>query len=129
MSRRLDDLSPRFRPLAVELLARTVEAGIPVIIVDTLRTAEEHAENLRRGVSRAKHSKHLDGDAIDLVPYAQYDLHGVDKLQWDAGDPVWGRLAAIGRGLGLRCGFDWVTFKDLGHFEYAGTIDPTSRRT
>ena len=37
MSRALDDLDARFRPLAVELLARCAEAGVPVLIVDTLR--------------------------------------------------------------------------------------------
>ena len=88
MSRALDDLSPRFRPLAMELLARCVEARIPVLVVDTLRTPAQHAANLANGVSWTVHSKHLDGDAIDVVPYAVYDLHGPDKLQWDAGDPI-----------------------------------------
>jgi peptidoglycan LD-endopeptidase CwlK len=116
MSRRLDDLSPRFKPLAIELLARTVEAGIPVIIVDTLRTPAEHAANLKKGVSWTTRSKHLEGDAIDICPYAQYDLHGPDKLKWDA-DPVWYRLGALGEALGLRWGGRWKV-QDLGHFEY-----------
>ncbi|MEK9722471.1 MAG: M15 family metallopeptidase [Rhodospirillaceae bacterium] len=120
MSRALDDLSPRFKPLAMELLARTVEAGIPVLVVDTLRTPAEHAANLAKGVSWTVHSKHLDGDAIDIVPYSQYDLHGPDKLQWDAGDPIWQRLGAIGERLGLRWGgrFRPPAKPDLGHFEY-----------
>lgn len=117
MSRALDDLSPRFRPLAMELLARTVEAGIPVLVVDTLRTPAEHAANLAKGVSWTVHSKHLDGDAIDIVPYSVYDLHGPDKLQWDAGDPIWQKLGAIGERLGLRWGGRWKQ-KDMGHFEY-----------
>ena len=117
MSRRLDDLSDRFRPLAVELLARLVEAQIPVLIVDTLRTPEEQAQNIARGVSWTKNSKHLTGDAIDVVPYSQYQLHGDDKLQWDARDPVWQRIGSIGESLGLRWGGRW-TVKDMGHFEY-----------
>lgn len=124
MSRRLDDLSPRFRPLAMELLARTVEAGIPVVIVDTLRTPEEHAANLARGVSWTTHSKHLDGDAIDICPYAIYDAHGPDKLLWDAGDPIWTKLGALGESLGLRWGARWAQ-KDMGHFEY---VAPASAR-
>lgn len=123
MSRRLDDLSPRFRPLAAELLARFVEAGIHVLIVDTLRTPAEHAANLAKGVSWTKHSKHLDGDAIDVCPFDTYALHGADKLQWNVTDPVWARMAAIGRSLGLRCGYDW-TQKDAGHFEY---VAPSTR--
>jgi hypothetical protein len=117
MSRALNDLSPRFRPLAFELLARCVEARIPVVIVDTLRTPEEHAANLAKGASWTKHSKHLDGDAIDVCPFAQYDAHGPDKLLWDAGDPIWRTIGALGEALGLRWGGRW-TIPDLGHFEY-----------
>jgi hypothetical protein len=117
VSRKLDDLDPRFKPLAIELVARCVEAGIGVMIVDTLRTPAEHAENVRKGVSWTTRSKHLDGLAIDLAPYDQYALHGPDKLQWDGRDPVWQRIGAIGERLGLRWGGRWRQ-KDLGHFEY-----------
>lgn len=117
MSRALNDLSPRFKPLAIELLARCVEAGIPVLVVDTLRTPAEHTANLAKGVSWTNHSKHLNGDAIDICPYATWDAHGPDKLNWDAADPVWTKLWAIGEALGLRWGGHWKV-KDLGHFEY-----------
>jgi hypothetical protein len=122
MSRRLDDLAPVFRPLAIELIARCVEAGIGVMIVDTLRTPEEHAENLRRGVSWTSRSKHLDGLAIDLAPYDVYALAGPDKLMWDSANPVWGKLGAIGERLGLRWGGRWRQ-KDMGHFEYVQPPD------
>jgi len=117
MSRRLDDLSPRFRPLAVELLARCVEQQIAIMIIDTLRTPAEHADNLARGVSWTTHSKHLDGDAIDVCPYSTWDAHGPDKLSWDAADPLWAKIGAIGEGLGLRWGGRWSK-PDLGHFEF-----------
>lgn len=117
MSRRLDDLSPRFRPLAMELLARCVEQGIAVMIVDTLRTPAEHQANLAKGVSWTTRSKHLDGDAIDVCPYYQYSLHGADKLQWDPADPAWAAVGRIGEELGLRWGGRWKQ-ADLGHFEY-----------
>lgn len=117
MSRRLDDLDARFRPLAFELLARLSEAGIQVMIVDTLRTPEEHAENLAKGVSWTKHSKHLDGLAIDLAPYKEWLLNGPDKLQWNGDDPIWQRMGVIGEALGLRWGGRWQQ-RDLGHFEY-----------
>ena len=117
MSRRLDDLSPRFRPLAFQLLARCAEAGIPVMVVDTLRTPAEHAANLAKGVSWTTHSKHLDGDAIDICPYETFNLHGPDKLSWNGSEPVWERLGAIGERLGLRWGGRWK-IRDLSHFEY-----------
>ena len=124
MSRKLDDLSPRCRPLAVEFLARLVEAGIPVMIIDTRRTPEEHADNLRRGVSWTKRSKHLDGDALDVCPYSVYHIAGPDKLQWDAADPIWARIGVIGESVGLRWGGRWVKTPDLGHFEYVETHGP-----
>ena len=127
MSRRLDDLSPRFRPLACELLAKFTEAGIPVAIVDTLRTPAEHAANLAKGVSWTTRSKHLDGDAIDVCPYAVWDAHGPDKLNWDAGDPIWTRLGEIGESLGLRWGGRWKV-KDMGHFEYVAPVTDETRR-
>lgn len=127
MSRRLDDLSARFRPLAVELLARLTEAGIQVMIVDTLRTPAEHAENLAKGVSWTQHSKHLDGDAIDVAPWDMYTLDGPDKLQWDARHPVWARIGAVGKTIpGLRWGGDWKKTPDPGHFEF---IDVTGANT
>jgi hypothetical protein len=120
MSRALDDLDQRFRPVAIELIARCVEAGIAVMVVDTLRTPAEHAINLANGTSWTDHSKHLDGLAIDLAPYETYGLHGSDKLQWDPSDPVWAKMGAIGERLGLRWGgrFKRPAKPDLGHFEY-----------
>lgn len=128
MSRALNDLDPRFQPLAMELLARCVEAQIMVFIVDTLRTKAEHQANLARGVSWTKHSKHLDGLAIDICPYGQYSLNGIDKLQWDGSDPVWQRIGVIGEALGLGWGGRWKQ-KDLGHFEYFPVaVDEALRR-
>jgi hypothetical protein len=128
MSRKLDDLSDRFRPKAFEFLARLTEAGIQVLIVDTLRTPEEHAANLINGTSAAALSKHLDGkarglphrgsDALDVCPYEQYLLNGPDKLRWDTSDPVWQRIGTIAESLGLRWGGRWVRPHDPGHVEF-----------
>jgi peptidoglycan L-alanyl-D-glutamate endopeptidase CwlK len=118
MSRRINDLSDRFRPLAIELLARLTEAGIAVVIVDTLRTPSEHAANLAAGVSWTTRSKHLDGDAIDICPYELYTLTpGGDKLAWNAPHESWERIGRIGEALGLRWGGRWRV-RDYGHFEY-----------
>lgn len=112
MSRSLDDLSPRFRPLAITLIERAVAAGIRVRIIDTLRTPAEHAANLKAGVSWTTRSKHLDGDAIDLCPVALLATKG-----WSPNSPLWLELGAIGEVLGLRWGGRWKQ-RDLGHFEY-----------
>ena len=118
MSRKLNDLSPRMRPLAVELLARLTEAGIMVMIVDTLRTPAEQQANVAKGVSWTLNSKHLTGEAIDVAPYETYALHGGDKLKWDDTDPVWQRIGQIGEAVGLKWGVVRKGMRiDLGHFE------------
>lgn len=124
MSRLLSDLDSRFRPLVVELIARAVEIGIPVMIIDVLRTPEEQKVNLANGVSATLDSKHLpqppDGKslAIDICPYDTFSLHGPDKLKWDPADQAWTKLGQIGEDLGLRWGGRWVKPHDPGHFEY-----------
>lgn len=116
MDRRLDSLDLRFKPKAIELLARCVEHQIPVMIIGTRRTAAEQDIAVAAGRSWISHSKHQDGLAIDICPYAQYQAHGPDKLLWDASDPVWTLLGAIGEALGLGWGGRWQQ-RDLGHFE------------
>lgn len=127
MGRRLNELSDRFRPIAVELLAQLTEAKIPVLITFTGRTAAEQAIAFASGASKVQYSKHQDGDAIDICPYDQYLLHGEDKLQWNTEDPIWKQIGAIGEGLGLRWGGRFKPLNkagigwDPGHFEYPST--------
>lgn len=123
MSRAIDDLSPEMRKLATELIVRCVEQKIMIFIVDTLRTKEEQAANIAKGVSWTMNSKHLTGDAIDVAPYETYVLHGANKLKWDSEDPVWERIGKIGESIGLKWGV-WKKDKagklhniDKGHFE------------
>lgn len=125
----LSGLSARMRPLAVALLADLIEARYAVLIVETgPRTLAQHQKNLDTGKSWTQVTKHLDAvdrgwpfrgsDAIDLAPYETYQLHGDDKLQWNADDPIWAAMGKIGEARGLR----WLgrTTRDLGHFEYPG---------
>lgn len=124
MARRLNELSPRFRPLAERLIALLVEAQIPCLIVCTGRTQAEQDAAFAAGTSKVRHSKHQDGDAIDLAPYDTYQLHGPDKLKWDTSDPIWGHIGTIGKDLDLRWGGDFTPLNaqgvgwDPGHFEY-----------
>ena len=122
MTRSLNDLSDRAKPIFFEFLARLVEAGIPVMVIDVLRTREEQAENIRKGVSWTTKSKHLPdatgkSNAIDLCPFEIYALHGADKLQWNASDDVWEKIGVIGEKLGLEWGGRWTKARDMGHFQ------------
>jgi peptidoglycan L-alanyl-D-glutamate endopeptidase CwlK len=117
MSRALDDLVPEMRSKAFELIARCCEAGIPVMIIDTLRTEAEQRQYVARGVSWTLNSKHLTGHAIDLCPYAQFELHGPDRLAWNTDEPAWQVIGEIGEQLGLTWGGRWNRTPDYGHFE------------
>lgn len=129
MGRHLNELSPRFRPLAVELIARAAEAKIPLLITCTGRTQAEQDAAFASGASQVRHSTHQDGDAIDVVPYEQFQAHGPDKLLWDTRSiqavAIWLHLGKIGKDLGLRWGGTFGPISretglgwDPGHFEY-----------
>ncbi len=118
MDTSLDSLDPIFKPIAMALLARLVEARIAVCIVNTRRTQAEQDAAVARHVSWVTHSKHQDGLAIDLAPYATWALSGDNKIDWDTSDPVWLRMGTIGESLGLRWGGRWSKTPDWGHFEY-----------
>lgn len=112
MSRKLEDLDPRFESLARKLLDECRAAGVPLFVVDTRRTIEEHKANLTKGVSWVRRSKHVDGLAIDVCPEVLLMEKG-----WAPQSPLWKEIGRIGKSLGLRWGGDWRK-KDLGHFEF-----------
>jgi hypothetical protein len=130
MDRSLDSLDPRFQMVAMQLLARLVEAGIPVMITNTRRTDLEQAQAIATGHSQVQRSKHQDGLAIDVCPYDVYQLDGPDKLQWDRDDPVWPKMGVVGEHLGLRWGGRFHPLDehglgwDPGHFEY---VEPATQ--
>lgn len=131
-NRSLDALSSDFRPRVFELLARLVERGILVKIVQTSRTMEEHLQNVANGTSRTSLSKHLPRrmrglttdvanldkcDAIDVCPYDFYQLHGANKLQWKSDDPAFRVIGEEAEKLDLRWGGRWHDPPDPGHCE------------
>jgi peptidoglycan L-alanyl-D-glutamate endopeptidase CwlK len=123
MSTKLDDLDPRFRPLAYALIAKCVEAHIEVLIVCTGRTQAEQDQAFATGHSKVRHSKHQDGLAIDLCIWDQWAQHGPSKLDWNTSNPAWLKMGQIGESLGLRWGGRFEPLDshgigwDAGHFE------------
>lgn len=124
-NRNLDDLDPKFKPLAFELIARITAAGIAIMVIETRRSEAAHQEDLASGASRTKRSKHQDGIAIDLAPYALYSNSTERKntVNWNAGKgpenvlEPYATMGRIGEALGLRWGGRWHDPFDAGHFE------------
>jgi hypothetical protein len=115
------------------------------MIIETWRTEHRQLWLRKQGASKVDFSDHQwtragqpAARACDLAPYDVYRLHGPDKLQWDAGDPVWDTFGELAEGVGLLWGGRWA-FKDMGHVYVKGDaqaslysiegidpIDPTS---
>ena len=127
----LDLLHPDFRAMVTLFLARCAERRIPLVLVETWRTEEAHQEDVKNGRSWVKKSKHQHTErrdlgglvlhdpaalAIDVAPYETYRLHGGDKVNWDADDPVWQSLGQLGEGVGMKWGGRWKV-RDMGHFQ------------
>lgn len=125
MSRFTDELDPRFCPLAMELLSQSELAGVPLRVIDMLRTPEEQDVNLANGTSWTKNTLHLPqpccgkSHAIDVCPIAL-----LPKKGWAPGHRDWHIVGAIGRKLGLKWGV-WkknaqgvLVNVDWGHLEY-----------
>lgn len=70
---RLDSLAATFRPVALEVIARTTASlerqGVDLTpyVVDGRRTVQQQREKVRRGQSRTMKSLHLVGKAMDLT--------------------------------------------------------------
>jgi len=91
-------------------LARVVRRAITITSVDFtvfegVRTLATQKEYLRRGVTTTLNSKHLTGDAVDLVPW----ISGGPRWEWEAIYPIAAAMrdAAIAEGVQLRWGGNW----------------------
>lgn len=113
MGRTLGELSSPMRTMAEDLLWALDDLGIDVVIVCTGRTQAEQDDCIRRGTSKVKHSKHQDGNAIDVCPSVL-----IRTKNWSPSDPLWERVGEIGESVGLVWGGRWKGNKrDCPHFE------------
>jgi peptidoglycan L-alanyl-D-glutamate endopeptidase CwlK len=116
MSRNLNDLSSVARIKIDQVLARLKQAGIDITIIDVLRTPKEQEDNIRRGVSWTKNSKHLPdkngkSNAIDIAP-----TELLKEKNWAPASPLWQIIGQEAKAAGLKWGGDWKQ-KDMGHLE------------
>lgn len=90
----------------VAIVNRALELTVQDFVVhDGLRTLEEQKKLVASGASQTMDSRHLTGNAVDLVPY----ING--KLRWEW-EPIYKiadavRIAANELGIPLRWGGAW----------------------
>tara|TARA_Y100001972_G_C7581363_1_gene291588 strand:+ start:547 stop:927 length:381 start_codon:yes stop_codon:yes gene_type:complete len=92
-----------------------------VTIIEGLRSGKRQEELLKKGATKVKYSKHMEGKAVDLAPY---------PIDWEDRD-TFHYMAGMVRGIGhilnikVRVGADWDSdgntkdnsFDDLVHIE------------
>ena len=92
-----------------------------VTIIEGLRSAKRQEQLLKKGATKVKYSKHMEGKAVDLAPYP---IDGEDR---DTFHYMAGMVRGIGHLLNIkvRVGADWDSdgntkdnsFDDLVHIE------------
>ena len=74
-------------------------------VICGLRTIEEQRELYNKGASKTMKSKHIDGNALDLMAYVGSRGSWEIKLYFDIADAV--KEAAIDVGVAMRWGAAW----------------------
>jgi peptidoglycan L-alanyl-D-glutamate endopeptidase CwlK len=116
-------------PDLVKVIKRALEiTDIDFAVTDGLRTASEAAANRAKGTSYRKRSKHQDGLAVDLTPYANGKLVAGNPEDWPYFNQLskWMFQAAEELGIKIEWGGNWKyvivdgkrkPFKDGYHYQ------------
>lgn len=132
-SRNLDDLEPRVRVMAEQLLAQAAAGGIPLTVTFTRRSMDTQAALYAQGrtspgpvVTNARpgYSFHNFGLAIDVVPSELLRLPhwGDTPATQTRANALWAEISAIGKSIGFRWGGEFTTIRDRPHFEWSGGL-------
>ena len=113
---RMEGLDPRLRKVLDELIKI-----MDVTIIEGLRTPERQEELLKKGATKTRYSKHIEGKACDLSPYP-IDWNDRERFTYMGGMV---RGIALKLGYPIRWGGDWDSdgelkdnsFDDLVHIE------------
>lgn len=124
-SRSLDDLLPQVKKRVEAFLAACKASGIDLLVTSTYRDNASQEALYAQGRTapgkkvtnaRAGQSFHNYRCAVDVVPIRN------GKPVWDANDPVWQKVGALGKQAGLEWAGDWKKFKEMAHFQYTGGL-------
>lgn len=120
---KISELQVSVRPLAEQLITRAAEQGIPLRVVSAYRSpaTQQALMDSGKGVTQASAllSYHNHRLAFDVVP-----LEYLSLKDWNPEGPLWAKVGAIGKALGLEWGGDWKKFKDLPHFQVQSASAP-----
>lgn len=98
----------------VKVVKRALELSpVDFTVIEGLRTKERQAELMKQGFTRTLNSRHIVGEAVDIVPL---------PVNWNNPKPFHlvadaMKKAAAELGVKITWGGDWRTFKDLPHYQ------------
>lgn len=76
--------------------------------------AKKYSKPKEKKVTWTINSKHIDGLAVDIVPYKG------KALSWETNNPDYKKVSAIFKSLGFEWGGDWTATKDYPHYQIVG---------
>ncbi|EOO9467045.1 M15 family metallopeptidase, partial [Escherichia coli] len=104
------------KPQLVAVVRRALELSeVDFGITEGLRTKERQKQLVAEGKSQTMNSRHLTGDAVDVVAW------GGSQVSWDW--PLYEKIAqafkqaAAELGTAIEWGGDWTSLKDGPHFQ------------
>ena len=124
-SRSLDELLPPVKVRVQKFLDSAKAQGIDLLVTSTYRDNASQEALYAQGrtkpgkiVTNAKagQSWHNHRCAVDVVPIV------AGKPVWDAKNPIWQQVGALGKAAGLEWAGDWKRFKEFPHFQYTGGL-------
>lgn len=98
----------------VRVVKRALELSpVDFTVIEGLRTKERQAELLEQGFTRTMNSRHIIGQAVDIVPL---------PVDWKNPKPFGlvaeaMKKAAAELGVKITWGGDWKSFVDLPHYQ------------
>tara|TARA_R110000850_G_scaffold269167_3_gene401066 strand:- start:18062 stop:18430 length:369 start_codon:yes stop_codon:yes gene_type:complete len=100
----------------VKIVKRAIEiTPIDFGVTEGLRTKERQKKLVADGKSRTMRSRHLVGEAVDVVAYIGSDISWDKKYYHQIADAM--KQAAEELDLNITWGGDWQTFFDGCHFQ------------
>ncbi len=101
-------------PDLVRVVKRALELSpVDFTVIEGLRTPERQAELMKQGFTRTLKSRHIIGQAVDIVPLpVDWNNPEPFKLVADAM-----KKAALELGVRITWGGDFKTFVDLPHYQ------------
>jgi len=103
-------------PALVAVVKKAIELShIDFGVTEGLRTVERQKELFKAGKSQTMKSRHIIGEAVDLVAY----VNGKVDWTWKYYEQIAVAMkqAAKELGIAIEWGGDWKTFKDGVHFQ------------